>query len=95
MIDEEKSTQLNPIYVWAIAEEYFTITQTCQLLRVSVNRIRSYIERDEDPRADEGLLHPQGRPARVAHAEHGDGARREGQSWLAENETVRAGRPSS
>jgi hypothetical protein len=49
MIDEEKSTQLNPIYVWAIAEEYFTITQTCQLLRVSVNRIRSYIDRDEDP----------------------------------------------
>ena len=47
MIDEEKSTQLNPIYVWAIAEEYFTITQTCQLLRVSVNR--SYIDRDEDP----------------------------------------------
>ena len=23
----------------------------------------------------------------MAHAEHGDGARREGQSWLAENET--------
>ena len=49
MIDEEKSTQLNPIYVWAIAAEYFTIMQTCQLLRVSVNRIRAYIERDDDP----------------------------------------------
>ena len=47
MIDEEKSTQLNPIYVWAIAEEYFTITQTCQLLRVSVNRIRYFIHKDD------------------------------------------------
>ena len=49
MIDEGKSTQLSPIYVWAIAEEYFSITQTCQLLRINVNRIRAYIERDDDP----------------------------------------------
>ena len=32
MIDEGKSTQLSPIYVWAIAEEYFSINQTCQVL---------------------------------------------------------------
>ena len=49
MIDEGRSTQLSNVYVWAIAEEYFTITQTCQLLRISVNRVRSYIERDDDP----------------------------------------------
>ena len=49
MIDEGKSTHPNPIYVWAIAEEYFSISQTCQLLRINARRIREYVARDEDP----------------------------------------------
>ena len=49
MIDEGKSTQLHPIYVWAIAEEYFSITQTCQLLRINARRIRQYVAQDDDP----------------------------------------------
>ena len=49
MIDEGKSTHLNPIYVWAIAEEYFSISQTCQLLRINARRVREFVARDEDP----------------------------------------------
>ena len=49
MIDEGKSTHPNPIYVWAIAEEYFSISQTCQLLRINARRVREFVARDEDP----------------------------------------------
>ena len=49
MIDEGKSTQLHPIYVWAITEEYFSIAQTCQLLRINARRIRQYVAQDDDP----------------------------------------------
>ena len=37
------------VRVWAIADEYFTILETAQLLCVSDKRIRAYIDRDEDP----------------------------------------------
>ena len=49
MIDEGKSTQLSPIYVWAIAEEYFNINQTCQLLRINARRSWQYVAQDDDP----------------------------------------------
>ena len=49
MIDEGKSTQLSPIYVWAIAEEYFSIAQTCQLPRINARRIRQFVAQDDDP----------------------------------------------
>lgn len=49
MIDEGKSTPLSPIYVWAIAEEYFSIAQTCQLLRINARRIRQFVAQDDDP----------------------------------------------
>lgn len=49
MIDEGKSTPLSPIYVWAIAEEYFSIAQTCQLLRINARRIRQFVAQENDP----------------------------------------------
>lgn len=37
------------VRIWAIADEYFTILETAQLLCVSDKRIRAYVDRDEDP----------------------------------------------
>ena len=47
MIGEGKSMPLSPIYVWAITEEYFSINQTCQLLRINARRIRQYVAQDD------------------------------------------------
>ena len=51
MADKSNSRSNNPgiPVIWTIEEEYYSISQTCHLLRISVNRVRALVERDDDP----------------------------------------------
>ena len=86
MIDLNSSIPVNPLFVWIVPEEYYTIAQTCQMLHITTRRINAYMDREDDPMPfrlfpDSRRLHPQGRPARLAHAQHGACSRREVAEW--------------
>ena len=49
MIDHSKSIPTSSLFVWTIPEEYYTIAQTCEMLRLTSRRINAYMEREEDP----------------------------------------------
>ena len=51
MADKSNTRSNNPgiPVIWTIEEEYYSISQTGHLLRISVNRVRARVERDEDP----------------------------------------------
>ena len=49
MIDLNNSIPVNPLFVWTVPEEYYTIAQTCQMLHITTRRINAYMDREEDP----------------------------------------------
>ena len=51
MADKSNSRSNNPgiPVIWTIEQVNYSISQTCHLLRISVNRVRALVERDDDP----------------------------------------------
>ena len=49
MIDLNNSIPVNPLFVWTVPEEYYTIAQTCQMLHITTRRINAYMDREDDP----------------------------------------------
>ena len=44
MIDLNSSIPVNPLFVWTVPEEYYTIAQTCQMLHITTRRINAYMD---------------------------------------------------